>query len=91
VLKRELWEAAATHLEKLLQHGESVESISPDLITALLNSHSTVSPHAVTRIKNLLAQLESTGHTALAKELRAKLTSKLSASQSKNPWWKFGK
>ncbi len=77
VLKRGLWEAAATYLEILLQQGEPVETAAPDLITALLNAHETVSPHTVTRVEALLAQLESAGHTALAVPLRKKLTAKL--------------
>lgn len=85
-LKRGLWEAAATYLEKLLQQGEPVETVAPDLITALLNAHETVSPHTVTRIESLLAQLESAGHAALAASLREKLNAKL---PPKKPRWKF--
>jgi hypothetical protein len=86
-LKRGLWEAAETYLEKLLQQGEPMETVAPDLITALLNAHETVSPHTVTRIETLLAQLDSAGHTALAAELRQKIAAK----QPKKPWWKFGR
>jgi tetratricopeptide (TPR) repeat protein len=43
-LKRGLWEAAATYLEKLLQQSEPVETVAPDLITVLLNAHETLSP-----------------------------------------------
>jgi len=84
-LRRGLWEAAETCLEKLLQQGEPVETVAPDLITALLNAHETVSPPTVTRIETLLAQLASTGHTDLAAELRQKLAAK----QPKKPKWKF--
>ncbi len=89
-LKRGLWEAAETHLEKLLRQGESMETVAPDLITALLNAHETLSPTSVTRIETLLAQLESAGHTTLGTSLREKLTAKVAASQPKKPWWKFG-
>jgi hypothetical protein len=88
-LKRGLWEAAATYLEKLLQQGEPVETVAPDLITALLNAHETVSPHTVTRIETLLAQLTSAGHPALAAQLRQQHAAKL--APSKKPWWKFGR
>ena len=79
------WEAAETYLEKLLQQGEPVETVAPDLITALLNAHETLSPATVTRIETLLAQLSSAGHTALATELRQKLDAKL----PKKSKWKF--
>jgi len=85
-LKRGLWEAAETYLEKLLQQGEPVETVAPDLITALLNAHETLSPATITRIETLLAQLESAGHTALAAHLRRKLESKL--PKPKKSWWK---
>jgi hypothetical protein len=88
-LKRGLWEAAETHLEKLLQQGEPVETVAPDLITALLNAHETVSTHTVTRIETLLAQLESAGHADIATSLRERLTAKLAASQPKKPWWRI--
>jgi len=88
-LKRGLWEAAATYLEKLLQQGEPVETVAPDLITALLNAHETLSPATVTRIETLLTQLESAGHTALAAPLREKLAAKLAPSQKSS--WKFWK
>jgi hypothetical protein len=90
-LRRGLWEAAETYLEKLPQQGEPVETVAPDLITALLNAHETISPPTVTRIETLLVQLESAGPTALTALLRAKLTAKLAASQPKKPWWKFGR
>src|ERR1035441_2688030 len=67
-VKRGLWEAAATHFEKLLQQGDPVATVAPDLITALLNAHETLSPATVTRIEFLLAQLASAGHPALAQE-----------------------
>jgi hypothetical protein len=63
--------------------------VAPDLITALLNAHEMPTPSTVTRIEILLAQLASVGHTALAKELRAKCTAKLAAAGSKKPKWKF--
>jgi hypothetical protein len=88
-LKRGLWEAAETCLEKLLQQGEPVETVAPDLITALLNAHETLSPATVTRIETLLAQLTSTGHTAPAQDLRQKLTAKLTPSKTKKSKWKF--
>ena len=84
-MKRGLWEAAATYLEKLLQQGERVETVAPDLITALLNAHETRTPATLTRIETLLAQLSSAGHTALATELRQKLDAK----QPKKSKWKF--
>jgi tetratricopeptide (TPR) repeat protein len=90
-MKRGLWEAAETYLEKLLQQGEPVETVAPDLITALLNAHETLTSHAVTRIETLLGQLDSAGHTALAAPFREKLTAKLDASKPKKPWWKFGR
>ncbi len=85
-LKRGLWEAAETYLEKLLQQGEPVETVAPDLVTALLNAHETVAPSTVTRIESLLAQLESAGHATLAASLREKLNVKL---PPKKPRWKF--
>lgn len=88
-LKRGLWEVAATYLEKVLQQGEPVETVAPDLITALLNAHETVSPHTVTRIESLLTQLDTGGHTALAATLREKLKSKLAAAQPKKSRWRF--
>ena len=90
-LKRGLWEAAETYLEKLLQQGEPVETVAPDLITALLNAHETPTAAAVNRIETLLAQLESAGHTVLANDLRAKFTTKLEAGKPKKPWWKLGR
>lgn len=88
-MNRGLWEAAETYLEKLLQQGEPVETVAPDLITALLNAHETLSPATVTRIETLLAQLASAGHTALATQLRQQQTAKL-APPKKSPWkfWK---
>jgi hypothetical protein len=83
-----LTRAAETFLEKLLQQGEPVETVAPDLTTALLNAHESVSPHTVTRIETLLAQLESAGHTGLAAPLREKLAAKL--APPKKPWWKLG-
>ena len=88
-LKRELWEAAETCFEKLLQQGEPVETVAPNLITALLNAHETPTSAAITRIETLLAQLASAGHTALAQELRSKFSSKLEASKPKKSKWKF--
>jgi len=88
-LKRGLWEAAETCLEKLLQQGEPVETVAPDLITAVLNAHETISAHTVTRIETLLAQLSAAGHTALAQQLRPKFTAKLEASKPKKSKWKF--
>ena len=88
-MKLGLWEAAETYLEKILQRGESVETVAPGLITALLNAHDTVSPHTVTSIETHLAQLNSAGRTALAAPLRAKLTAKLAASSPKKSRWKF--
>ena len=88
-LKRGLWKAAATCLKKLLQQGEPVETVAPDLITALLNAHETVSPHTITRIKTLLAQLDSAGHPALATQLRQQHAAKL--APPKKPWWKIGR
>ena len=90
-VKRGLWEAAATHFEKLLQQGDPVATVAPDLITALLNAHETLSPATVTRIEFLLAQLASAGHPALAQELRPKFTAKLEAAKPKKSWWKFGR
>ena len=90
-LKRGLWETVKTYLEKLLQQGEPVETVTPDLITALLNAHKTPTLATFNRIETLLAQLSSAGHTALATPLREKLKSKLAASQPKKPWWKFGR
>jgi tetratricopeptide (TPR) repeat protein len=84
-LKRGLWEAAETYLEKLLQQGEPLEIVAPDLITALLNAHETLSAATVTRIETLLAQLAAAGHTALVAELRQKLAAK----QPKKSKWKF--
>ena len=69
--------------------GEPVETIAPDLITALLNAHETLSPATVTRIETLLAQLASAGHSALAASLRSKFTAKLAAANPKKPKWKF--
>jgi hypothetical protein len=88
-LKRGLWEAAETCLEKLLQQGEPVETVAPDLITALLNAHKTPTSAAVTRIETLLAKLASAGHNTLSKELRSKFSSKLEASKPKKPKWKL--
>jgi tetratricopeptide (TPR) repeat protein len=88
-LKRGLWEAAATYLEKLLQQGEPVETVAPDLITALLNSHETPISASVARIETLLAQLDAASHTALAAPLREKFSAKLAASQPKKQWWRF--
>ena len=88
-LKRGLWEASETYLEKLLLQGEPVESVAPDIITALLNAHEALSPATVTRIETLLAQLESSGHTTLSAPLREKLTAKLAATRPKKPWWKI--
>ena len=83
----------AMHLEKLLQQGEPVEPVAPDLITALLNAHEIVSSATVTRIRieTLLSQLDSAGHTALAILLREELTAKLTASKPRKRWWKFGR
>jgi tetratricopeptide (TPR) repeat protein len=88
-LRRGNWEAAATFLEYLLQKGEPVENVAPDLITTLLNAHETITPATVTRIETLLALLDSTGHTTIAAPLREKLTTKLAASSPKKPWWKL--
>ena len=88
-MKRGQWEAVAPYLEKLLQQGEPVETVAPELITALLNAHETLSPATVTRIETLFAQLASPGHAALAKQLRAKFTAKLTAASSKKSKWKF--
>jgi len=84
-LKRGLWEAAETYLEKFLQRREPVETVAPDLITALLNAHETLSPANVTRIETLLAQLDSVGHSTPAAELRQRLAAK----QPKKSRWKF--
>jgi len=84
-LKRGLLEAAETYLEKLLQHGEPVETVAPDLIIALLNAHDTPTSAAISRIELLLAQLSSAGHATLAAELRQKLDAK----QLKKSKWKF--
>ena len=65
--------------------GEPVETIAPDLITALLNAHDTPTSAAVTRIETLLAQLSSAGHTALAARLRQQHAAKL-APPKKSPW-----
>ena len=62
-----------------------METVAPDLITALLNAHETPTSATVTRIETLLAQLASAGHTALTIPLRAKLTAK----QPKKSRWKF--
>ena len=88
-MKRGFWEAAETYLEKLLQQGEPVATVAPDLITALLNAHETPTPATVTRIETLLAQLSSAGHTTIAAPLREKLTAKL--APPKKSWWKFGR
>ncbi len=85
-LKRGLWEAAETYLEKLLQQGEPVETVAPDLITALLNAHETLAPATVTRIESLLAQLSSASHVTLATRLRQHHASKL--TPPKKPRWK---
>jgi hypothetical protein len=89
VLKHGLLETAATYLVKLLRQGEPVRTVAPDLITALLNAHETLSPAALTRIETLLDQLSFAGRTALTKELRSKFTAKLAASRPRKPWWKF--
>ncbi len=89
-LENGLWEAAETCYEKLLQQGDPVETVAPGLITALLNAHETISPATITRIQTLIAQLESTGQTTLAKELRFKHSTKLNIAGPKKPWWKFG-
>jgi hypothetical protein len=64
-----------------------VETVAPDLITALLNTRQPPMPHTVKRVEEILAQLQSAGHTTLAASLRTKLI----AAQPKKPWWKFGK
>ena len=65
-----LWEAAETYLEKLLQQGEPVETVAPDLITALLNAHESPLESEVKRIERLLQELEQAGHANLAAPLR---------------------
>jgi len=90
-LKRGVWEAAETYLEKLLQQGEPAETVAPDLITALLNAHETLSSAPVTRIETPLSQLESSGYTTLADPLHEKLNTKHAANESKKPRWKFGR
>jgi WD40 repeat protein len=84
-LRRGLWEAAATYLEKLLQQGEPVETVAPDLIKSLLNAHEALSPTTVTRVETLLSQLDSAGHTTLAAPLRQRLQAKL-CGHRKNQW-----
>jgi hypothetical protein len=86
-LKRENWEAAETLLEKHLQKGEPLETVAPDLITALLNAHEIVAAATVTRIESLLAQLESAGHAALAAQLRQQHAAKLAPKKSNWKIW----
>ena len=88
-LKRELWETAETHLERLFKHGEPVETIAPDLVTALLNARPDLTQHATTRIESLIAQLEAGGHAAIATPLREKLAAKRAASEPKKSRWKL--
>jgi hypothetical protein len=78
--------AGATGLVNVRQ-GEPVETVAPDLITALLNAHETLSLATVNRIETLLAQLDSAGHPALAAKLRQHHAAKL--APPKKPWWKF--
>ena len=63
-----------------------METVAPDLITALLNAHESLSPATVTRIETLLAQLDPAGHTTLATQLRQQHASKLAPPEK--PWWK---
>jgi tetratricopeptide (TPR) repeat protein len=85
-LKRGLWEAAETYLENLLQQGEPVETVAPDLINVLLNAHEMPTPATVTRIETLLQKLEQAGHANLAAPLRQQLQAKL---PRKKKGWKF--
>lgn len=64
-----------------------METVAPDLITALFNAHETLSPATVTRIETLLAQLDSAGHATLATQLRQQHASKL--APPKKPRWKI--
>jgi hypothetical protein len=66
-----------------------VETVAPDLITALLNAHETPTAATVTRIETLLSQLDSAGHRALAAQLRQQHAAKL--GPPKKSWWKFGR
>ena len=85
LVEREPWLAEHLHGKRRTSGNRRARP----LITALLNAHETVSPPTVTRIQTLLAQLASAGYTALAQELREKLTAKLNAVNSKKSRWKF--
>ena len=78
------WEAAETYYTRLLNLGEPLAEVVPRLVDCLLNAHDELLPGTCARIVELLAKLESAGHTALARDIRATYTARL----PKKPWWK---
>ncbi|MEI6674348.1 MAG: hypothetical protein WCO57_04130 [Verrucomicrobiota bacterium] len=83
-LRQQRWDAAETYYTRLLDLGEPLAEIVPRLVACLLNAHEELSPGACARIGELLAKLESAGHTDLALQVRATYTARL----PRKPWWK---
>jgi tetratricopeptide (TPR) repeat protein len=81
------WEGAAMEFQKLLDRGEPIEELAPQIVTCLLNAHETLLPHDAATIEDLLQRLESAGHTPLAADLRRQLEAK--QPKPKKPWWKL--
>jgi tetratricopeptide (TPR) repeat protein len=87
-MKRGLWEAAATVLEKLLAQGAPVAECGPKLVTCLLSAHAEVLPGDAEKIEKLAAQLDAAGHAAEAAEVRAQLAAR-QFNPPPRPWWKL--
>lgn len=85
-MRRSLWEAAETYLQKLLDRSELLQTVAPDLITALLNAHADPLPATIDRVRKLISELEELGHNDLALAARRQLEAKL--PPAKKPWWK---
>jgi len=85
--KKDQWEAAATHFEKLLQQQEPVDQVAPQLITCLLNAHETPMESDVKRVETLLQQLEQAGHADLVVPLRQQLQAKLPRKKKSWMFW----
>ncbi len=81
------WEAAAMDFQKLLERGDPLEDLAPNIVTCLLNAHETLMPHHAAAIDDLLRRLTDAGHATLAANLRRQLEAKIPKPQK--PWWKI--
>ncbi len=88
---KQQWEGAEALYRKLIDRGISIADIGPKIFMCIINAHSKLSDNKIKQLNDILNQLEISGKTELASELRQQLAEKTTLANGNKKGWKFWK